>query len=48
MIQNFIDHLLDKSTNLLISHKEQFDLMSICFAAEKSINLEKKITIKYL
>jgi len=28
--------------------KEQFDLMSVCFAAEKSLISNKKIRINYL
>ncbi len=48
IIQNFIDHLSKKNIKPIISHKDQFDLMSICFAAEKSMNLKKKIKIKYL
>ena len=31
-----------------ISHKEQFDLMSVCFSAENSAMLNKKVKIKYL
>ena len=48
LIQNFIDYLIKKNDKLIIDHKDQFDLMSICFAAEKSMLLKKKIKIKYL
>lgn len=48
LIQNFIDNLLKKNNKLIINHQDQFDLMSICFAAEKSIILKKKIKINYL
>ena len=48
LIQNFIDCLVKKNDKLVIDHQEQFNLMSICFAAEKSMLLNKKIKIKYL
>lgn len=48
IIQNFIDFLIKKNNKLFIKHKEQFDLMSVCFAAEKSMRFKKKIKIKYL
>jgi len=48
LIQNFIDCLVKKNDKLVINHQEQFDLMSVCFAAEKSMLLNKKIKIKYL
>ncbi len=48
MIQNFIDNLKNKSIKKMISHKEQIDLMSVCFAAERSMRLNKKIKIKYI
>ncbi len=48
IIQNFIDFLIKKNKKLFIKHKEQFDLMSVCFAAEKSMRIKKKIKIEYL
>ncbi len=48
LIQNFIDFLVKKNKKLMIKHQEQFDLMSVCFAAEKSMLQKKKIRIKYL
>ena len=48
LIQNFIDSILDKKVRPIISLKEQFDLMSICFAVDKSIKLNKTVKIKYL
>ena len=48
LIQNFIDVLLDKKIKPVITLKEQFDLMSVCFASDMSLNLNKKIKIKYL
>ena len=47
-IQNFIDNLIDPKIKNFISHQEQFDLMSACFSAEKSVMMNKKIKIKYL
>ena len=48
LIQNFIDGLINPKIKNFISHQEQFDLMSVCFSAEKSARLNKKIIIKYL
>ena len=48
LIQNFVDSINQKNIKPLISIKEQIDLMTICFAVEKSIKLKKKIIIKYL
>ena len=48
LIRNFIDCLLDGKTKPIISLKEQIDLMTICFAVDKSVKLNKKIKIKYL
>jgi predicted dehydrogenase len=48
LIKNFIDILIDKRTKPLVTLKEQFDLMSVCFAADKALKLKKKLNIKYL
>ena len=48
LIQNFIDTIKIKNTKPLISLKEQIDLMTICFAVDKSVKLNKKIKIDYL
>ena len=48
MIQNFIDNIKNKKIKKIISHREQIDLMSVCFAAERSMILNKKIKIKYI
>ena len=48
LIQNFIDNLINSKIKNFISHKEQFDLMSVCFSAENSAMLNKKVKIKYL
>ncbi len=47
VIQNFIDILIDKRGNSIISFKDQYNLMRVCFAADKSMILKKKIRIKY-
>jgi len=48
LIRNFIDHLNNEKIKPLISLKEQIDLMTVCFAADKSMKFEKKIKINYL
>ncbi len=47
IIQNFIDILIERKNNSIISFKEQYNLMKVCFAADKSLNLKKRIKIKY-
>ena len=46
IIRSFIDNLIDKKMEV-ISLKEQIDLMSVCFAVDKSLKLNKTIKIKY-
>ena len=48
LIRNFIDILLCKSKKEIISFKEQIDLMTVCFYADKSIKHSKKLKINYL
>ena len=48
LIQNFLDCIVNKNKKSIITEKEQFDLMSVCFAAEESIKKNKRIKIKYL
>ena len=48
LIENFIDVLIDGRIKPIITLKEQFDLMSVCFASDKSLRLKRKIKIKYL
>jgi predicted dehydrogenase len=48
LIQAFLDNLMKRDKKKIITFKEQIDLMSVCFSAEKSIRLSKKIKIKYL
>ena len=48
LIRNFVDHLLNPKKKCLISLKEQINLMSVCFYAEKSLKTDKELKIKYL
>ena len=48
LIRNFLDHLHSIKIKPIVSLKEQIDLMSVCFAGDKSIISGKKITINYL
>ena len=48
LIHNFIETLNKKNKKPIISIKEQIDLMTICFAVDKSAALNKKIKINYL
>jgi len=47
LIQNFLDNILNKKTKLILSNKEQLDLMNVCFFADESLKKRKKIKIKY-
>lgn len=48
LIRNFIDHMLDPRKKCLITQKEQINLMSVCFYADKSLKLNKELKIRYL
>ena len=48
LIQNFIDVLIGSVRKEIISLKEQIDLMTVCFAADKSLKYKKQIKINYL
>ena len=48
LIHNFIESLMKKNIKPIISTKEQIDLMTVCFAADRSMKLNKKIKINYL
>jgi len=48
LIHNFVDFLSEKKNKQIITLKEQMDVMSVCFASEKSLKLKKKIKVKYL
>jgi len=48
LIHNFIDHITNKKKKLIMTKKEQIDLMSVCLAAEESLKKDKKIKIRYI
>lgn len=48
LIRNFIDTILKPKTKPTITLKEQIDLMSVCFAVDKSLKLNRNIKINYL
>lgn len=48
LIQNFLDTIINQKSKPMISLKEQMDTMLVCFAAEKSLKLKRKVRIKYL
>ena len=48
LIRNFIDHLLNPNNTCLMSLKDQIDLMTVCFFADKSLKENKEQKIKYL
>ena len=42
LIQNFLDYILNKKTKLILSNKNQIDLMKVCFSADESLKKKKK------
>lgn len=48
LIFNFLDCIFKKNFKAILSTKEQFDLMSICFAIDKSAAVKKRIRIRYI
>jgi len=48
IITSFIDHILDESKDALVSQKDVFNVMSVCFAAEEAMITGKTVKIKYL
>ncbi len=48
LIHNFIECIAKNSKKPIIQLKEQFDLMSICFAIEESLSKKRKVKIKYI
>ncbi len=48
VINSFVDNILDKTKTPLVSQKDVFDVMSVCFAAEEAMQRGKKTTIVYL
>lgn len=48
VLKNFLKNVINNSNQMLVNSSEIFDVMSICFAAEKSMKTGKKIKINYL
>ena len=48
IIHSFVNHLINKQKKPIVSAKETIDLMSICIAAEESMNTNKIVTIPYI
>tara|TARA_E500000178_G_scaffold356643_1_gene436545 strand:+ start:8232 stop:9212 length:981 start_codon:yes stop_codon:yes gene_type:complete len=48
LIYNFLDCISKNKQKPIITTKEQFDLMSICFAIDKSALVKKRIKIEYV
>jgi len=48
IIKSFLDSIKKNKKSMIVNSKEVFDVMSICFAAEKSMITGKKVKIKYL
>ena len=47
LIRNFLDTIINTNVKKIITQNEIFDLMSICFAADKSLQLNKEVKINY-
>ena len=47
IIQNFIDVLVNKKIHPIITFKDQYNLMKVCFAADSSILYKKRVKIRY-
>jgi predicted dehydrogenase len=47
LIHEFIDNIIQGKRKQNISFEEQYNLMKVCFAADKSLNLKKRIKINY-
>lgn len=48
LISSFVDAILDGSRQPLVSEKDVFDTMSVCFAAEQSMREGKNVKIEYI
>ena len=48
LILNFLDYILKKNSKVIISAKDQFDLMSICFAVDRSATLKQRVKVRYI
>jgi len=48
VITTFIDSILDSDAEAIVSTKDVFDTMSVCFAAEKAINEGMNVLVKFI
>lgn len=48
LIQSFLQSIIASKKSKISYTQNLFDVMSICFAAEKSLNIKRQIKIKYL
>jgi len=48
IINSFVDSIIDPKKNPIVKKRDVYDVMSVCFAAEKSMETNKSINIEYL
>jgi predicted dehydrogenase len=48
VIHSFVNYILDSSIEPIVTQQDVYDVMSVCFAAEESMNTGKSISIEYL
>ena len=48
VIHSFVDSILDSSLTPLVPQQDVYDVMSVCFAAEKAMNTGNTIQVNYL
>jgi len=48
IIHSFLDSIIDESKEPIVNMHDVFDVMSVCFAAEKAMNTGGEIDIEYL
>ena len=47
IITSFIDSTINPNSDPIVKQNEIFDVMSVCFAAEKSIKIKKPVSVEY-
>jgi len=48
VIHSFVNNILDPSIMPIVSEKDVYNVMSVCFAAEKAMNTGNSVSIKYI
>ena len=48
VIHSFVDYILDDSLKPIVPQQHVYDVMSVCFAAEKAMDTGKSVIIEYL